>query len=122
MKSRWTDFLSSDGEKSWRNRDLEFEDIIKTKKDLMQRWHEGWDYAFGALNSLNEDDLKKTVYIRKEGHTVVDAINRQLTHYASHIGQIIYIGRMIKADQWQSLSIPKGKSVEFNKEKFAQAK
>ncbi|MDW7691451.1 DUF1572 family protein [Flammeovirgaceae bacterium SG7u.111] len=122
MKSRWTDFLIADGEKEWRNRDQEFESIIKTKEELLAKWDEGWKCLFDALDSVNKENFGTEVYIRNQSHTIVDAINRQLAHYSSHIGQIIFIGRMIKGSKWQSLSIPKGGSSEFNKAKFAKGK
>ena len=122
MKSRWTDFLHSDGEKSWRNRDSEFEAVISDKKNLVQLWEEGWNCLFGALNELSDKDLDRIVYIRNQGHRVVEAINRQLAHYAYHIGQIVFVGRMIRNDKWQSLSIPKGESKNFNKDKFSKQK
>jgi hypothetical protein len=115
MLSRWTNFLTEDGEKEWRDRDTEFETVIKTKDELLTKWNAGWDCVFNALNSLSEEDISKTIYIRKEPHNVGDAINRQLAHYSNHVGQIVYIGKMILDDQWNSLSIPKGNSKEFNK-------
>lgn len=121
MLSRWTDFLTSDGEKPWRKRDNEFEDEIKTRSDLIEYWDKGWKCVLDTLNSLTESDLEKTIYIRNQGHTVTDAINRQLAHYAYHIGQIVYIGKMY-SNKWDSLSIPKGKSNDFNTEKFAKPK
>lgn len=120
MLSRWTDFLNSDGEKEWRNRDQEFEDTIKTRGALLERWEEGWKCLFDALESISEDDLGRTVFIRNQGHTVVEAINRQLAHYAYHIGQIVFLGKLIKGSAWESLSIPKGESKEYNKLKFDQ--
>ncbi len=122
MKSRWTDFLSSDGEKSWRERDLEFESVISTKQELINKWDEGWKTLFEALDTVNKDNFETEIYIRNQSHSIVDAINRQLMHYAYHVGQIVYIGRMIKGDQWISLSIPKGKSAEFNQQKFSKGK
>lgn len=122
MKSRWTDFLTSDGEKTWRNREQEFEDVIKTRVELLEKWEDGWKCLFTALDSINEDNFSTDVYIRNQGHSIVEAVNRQLAHYAYHIGQIVYIGRMIKGSEWKSLSIPKGKSKEFNKEKFSKEK
>lgn len=95
MLSRWTNFLNEDGEKQWRNRDEEFENVIKTKEELLAKWNEGWKCLFGALNALTANDLNKTIYIRKEPLTVMDAINRQLAHYSSHVGQIILLGKMI---------------------------
>lgn len=116
MISRWTNFLTEDGEKKWRKRDKEFENQIKTKEEMEERWNTGWDCLFNALNSLTEDDLGKTVYIRKEPLTVTDAINRQLAHYSYHVGQIVFIGKMLKNDRWKSLSIPKGGSEIFNEQ------
>jgi len=122
MKSRWTEFLTADGEKEWRNRDLEFENIIKTKNELLNKWNEGWVCLFTALNSINEDNFNQEIYIRNQSHSIVEAINRQLAHYSYHIGQIVFLGRMIKGNSWISLSIPKGKSTEFNKDKFSKGK
>lgn len=122
MKSRWTDFLTSDGEKEWRERDQEFEDVVKTRAQLEERWTSGWNCLFEAVEKLNEDNLTGTVYIRNQGHTVVEAINRQLAHYAYHVGQIVFLGKMLKGTDWTSLSIPKGKSAEFNQKKFAKTK
>lgn len=122
MKSRWTDFLSSDGEKEWRERELEFESVIKTRSEMLEKWDEGWACLFEALDTVTEENADTKVYIRNQEHSITDAISRQLAHYSYHIGQIVYIGRMIKGDEWKSLSIPKGKSVEFNTKKFAQGK
>lgn len=122
MLSRWTDFLTTDGEKEWRNREGEFEADIKTRTELFEKWNEGWACVFDALDSINESNFDTTIYIRNMGHTIPEAINRQLAHYAYHIGQIVYIGRMIKNEKWQSLSIPKGKSKEYNAEKFSKPK
>lgn len=107
MRSRWTDFLTTDGEKSWRQRDAEFEPWIADRLTLVKTWEEGWDYLFNALDSLTTDDLAKVVTIRNQKHTVIDAINRQLAHYPYHIGQIVYIGKMLVDKDWESLSIPK---------------
>jgi Protein of unknown function (DUF1572) len=114
MLSRWTNFLAEDGEKEWRNRDDEFEIHDYTKQQLLDLWEKGWKCFFNALEGLNEDDLMKTVYIRKEPLSVIDAINRQLAHYPYHIGQIIYIARMIRDKNWKNLSIPKGDSQRNN--------
>ncbi len=122
MMSRWSDFLTSDGEKDSRNRDLEFEEVISSKKELILKWNEGWACLFEALNSVNQHNWETEVYIRNQGHTVIEAVNRQLTHYSYHIGQIVYIARMQKGDAWESLSIPKGNSTSYNKEKFSQEK
>ena len=118
MLSRWTDFLTSDGEKAWRNRDVEFENDIKTREELLAGWNRGWDCLFNALDSIKDGDWKKDIYIRNERHCIPDAINRQLAHYPYHIGQIVFIGKMVSGEAWHSLSIPKGKSELFNAEKF----
>jgi len=120
MLSRWTDFLTSDGEKEWRNRDQEFNDLVHTKEDLIANWEQGWACLFRALDELSESDLNRIIYIRNMGHTVMEAINRQLAHYPYHIGQVVFIGKMIQNENWQSLSIPKGNSSDYNKEKFAK--
>jgi hypothetical protein len=115
MLSRWTNFLTEDGEKDWRDRDSEFENVIKTKEELIRKWEQGWACVLNTLDSLTDEDLSKTIYIRKEPHNAVDAINRQLAHYSNHVGQIVYLGKMILNENWNSLSIPKGNSKEFNK-------
>ena len=122
MMSRWTDFRTSDGEKTWRNRDEEFDNDLKSIKDIKAKWDEGWRCLFEAITPLADMDLEQIVYIRNMGHTITEAINRQLAHYSYHIGQIVYIGRLSKADQWISLSIPKGKSTAYNREKFSKGK
>lgn len=113
MRSRWTDFLTSDGEKPDRNRDGEFVDDDMTRERLMTVWNEGWGLVFDALAGLAEADLERTVYIRGEPHTVIRAVVRQLVHYAHHVGQIAYIGKHRKGAAWESLSIPKGRSQEY---------
>ncbi|MDU8887268.1 DUF1572 family protein [Yeosuana sp. MJ-SS3] len=118
MLSRWTNFLTEDGEKEWRHRDQEFIDTYTTNEEMMASWESGWNVLFNAIKPLTVDDLERKVYIRDEEHSVIDAINRQLAHYAYHIGQIVFIGKLIKGDSWKSLSIPKGKSSEFNAGKF----
>lgn len=122
MLSRWTDLLTTDGEKEWRNRECEFEKNISSKQSLMNSWQEGWNCLFKTLHSLNEGDLQKEIFIRNQGHTVTEAINRQLAHYPYHVGQIVFIGKMLTNDKWHSLSIPKGQSDTFNAEKFAGPK
>ncbi|HMP92693.1 MAG TPA: DUF1572 family protein [Phnomibacter sp.] len=118
MLSRWTDFLTSDGEKDWRNRDAEFENDIHTKQEVLHKWQEGWSLFLQVLKTLNPHDLERTIYIRNEGHTVLEAINRQLAHYPYHVGQIVFVGKMW-AQHWHSLSIPKGQSKSYNDKKFA---
>jgi hypothetical protein len=114
MLSRWTNFLTEDGEKEWRQRDAEFGVHAHSKATLTDLWEKGWACFLGALGSLTEEDLLKTIYIRKEPLIVIDAINRQLAHYPYHVGQIVYIGRMLKDQQWKSLSIEPGRSAEYN--------
>ncbi|MEN9686769.1 MAG: hypothetical protein RLZZ28_2555 [Bacteroidota bacterium] len=113
MLSRWTNLLTEDGEKEWRKRDEEFEPLHHTRASVMALWEKGWSCLFGSLNSLTENDLQKTITIRTEPLTVYDAILRQLAHYPYHIGQIVYLGRLNKDKDWQSLSIPKGDSIHY---------
>lgn len=122
MLSRWTDFLTSDGEKEWRNRDDEFENTTETKEELIQLWNKGWDCLFNAINPLTDEQLTTIIYIRNEGHTVIEAINRQLAHYPYHIGQIVFYAKMLKNTNWNSLSIPKNKSNSYNADKFSKEK
>ncbi len=116
MLSRWTNFLAEDGEKSWRKRDAEFEVQNLSKQDLINLWDEGWRVFLETLDSLTENDLLKTITIRTQSLTVIDAINRQMAHYSYHVGQIVYLGRWMKEGEWQSLSIPKGSSQIYNHE------
>lgn len=122
MLSRWTNFLDEDGEKTWRNRDQEFIDSYNSKDELLEAWHTGWDCLFQAIRPLKESDLERIIFIRNQGHTVTEAINRQLAHYAYHIGQIVFLGKLNKGSEWQSLSIPKGNSENYNQEKFSKEK
>ncbi len=122
MLSRWTNFLTEDGEKVWRHRDLEFEDTYTSKKELIEDWNKGWHCLFEAITPLSESDLESIIYIRNQGHTVTEAINRQLAHYAYHMGQIVFLGKLLKGKNWQSLSIPKGDSSKYNAEKFSKEK
>ncbi|WP_057915874.1 DUF1572 domain-containing protein [Peribacillus muralis] len=116
MVSRWTNFLTSDGEKEYRNRDEEFLDDISSKSELTIVWEKGWQTLIDTLTGLSEQDLLKKIYIRGEGHSVIEAIERQMAHYAYHVGQIVYIGKQVKNKKWESLSIPKGKSEEHLKQ------
>ena len=118
MLSRWTNFLTEDGEKSWRQRDDEFVNSYQNKSDMIVAWEKGWACLFDALNSLDETQLEDLIYIRNQGHTITEAINRQLSHYSYHVGQLVFIGKMIKGKNWQSLSIPKNTSESYNKQKF----
>ncbi len=126
MRSRWTDFLTTDGEKEWRNRDEEFDDSHfhgnDNLEELMQLWNNGWDCFFNAINSLSAAQLETIIYIRNEGHTVIEAINRQLAHYPYHIGQIVFYAKMLKQTEWDSLSIPKNDSSKYNAAKFIKPK
>jgi Protein of unknown function (DUF1572) len=116
MHSRFTDFLTSDGEKPTRHRDQEFEIATNTSRDdLMRWWEEGWAVVFSTLDSLQPDDLMRTVHIRQEPHTVVQALNRALAHYAFHLGQIVFLAKHLRSSEWKTLSVPRGKSEEFNR-------
>ena len=122
MLSRFTDFLTTDGEKPWRNRDAEFINPFHNKAELIQRWNAGWDCLMRALNQLTTADLEQIVYIRNDGHTVAEAINRQLAHYPYHIGQLVFIAKMLQNDHWKTLSIARNKSTDYNDRKFSQDK
>ena len=122
MMSRFTDFLQSDGEKEWRNRDGEFENSIMNRKDVESMWEEGWTKVFEALDLSNHVDPNQLVYIRNQGHTIHEAMLRQMGHYAYHVGQIVYLSKMHSQEAWKSLSIPLGKSIEFNEKTFAKGK
>jgi hypothetical protein len=114
MRSRWTDFLASDGEKPSRNRDSEFADPPATREALLVFWEEGWSRLFSALEPLTDADLNRTITIRGEAHSVMQAVNRQLAHYPYHVGQIVLLSRHFANEKWESLSIPKNRSAEFN--------
>jgi hypothetical protein len=115
MRSRWTDFLNSDGEKPDRHRDTEFELEAEDRAAIQGRWEEGWRLVFSAVEPLAGEDLLRTVTIRREPHTIVEAVNRQLTHYGEHIGQIIFLAKHLKSSAWRTLSVPRGGSAAFNK-------
>jgi uncharacterized damage-inducible protein DinB len=119
MRSRWTDFLTSDGEKPDRQRDTEFVDPPSTREALLALWEEGWQCLLGTLETLSEQDLQRTVTIRGEAHSVMQAINRQVAHYSYHCGQIVFLAKHFKHDEWQSLSVPRRKSAEFNRRVLA---
>ncbi len=122
MLSRWSDFLNTDGEKPWRNREAEFEKAYADKRAMMEAWDEGWTCLFAALENIKQEELSKIIYIRNEGQSVLEAIQRQLAHYPHHVGQILYQAKTMKGNDFKSLSIPKGNSESFNKEKFEQEK
>lgn len=122
MRSRWTNFLTEDGEKEWRDRDNEFINSFTTKEEVIAYWEMGWQCLFNAINSLKDKDLESIVYIRNHGHTVTEAINRQLCHYAYHVGQIVFLGKLLLDDKWQTLSVAKGASKVYNAEKFSKEK
>ena len=115
LRSRWTDFLTTDGEKADRNRDTEFELIGDTREALMKFWEDGWQILFRSVEPLRVEDFSKTVNIRGEPHTIVEAINRQLTHYSYHIGQIVLLAKHFRSKEWRTLSVPKNRSAEFNR-------
>jgi hypothetical protein len=122
MLSRWTDFLTTDGEKETRNRDAEFENDVQSKETVLASWNKGWDCFLSALDRLQPEQLSQIIYIRNEGHTVIEAINRQLAHYPYHIGQIVFYAKQLKKSEWDSLSIPKNKSKSYNATKFEKEK
>jgi len=115
MRSRWTDFLTSDGEKPDRNRDTEFTDPPATRAALMELWEQGWNCLFGALEPLSDADLARTITIRGERHSAMQAINRQVAHYSYHCGQIVFLAKHFRSEQWKTLSVPRGKSTDFTK-------
>jgi uncharacterized damage-inducible protein DinB len=119
MRSRWTDFLTSDGEKPDRNRDMEFAASAATRADLMRSWNEGWDLVFAALEPLSDADMERKITIRSEPHSVMQAVNRQIAHYAYHVGQIVFLAKQFKASDWTSLSVPRNKSGDFNRKVLA---
>jgi uncharacterized damage-inducible protein DinB len=120
MRSRWTDFLNSDGEKADRKRDTEFEDPPATRAALMALWEQGWTYVFTALEPLSDADVERTVVIRGEPHSVMQAINRQIAHYSYHCGQIVFLAKHLQSRQWKALTVPRGKSEEFNQKVVAK--
>jgi len=124
MTSRWVNFLTEDGEKPWRRREAEFDNDILSRKELLQKWEDGWQALFAALNTIasKPELLDNIIYIRNQGHSVMEAVNRQLSHYPHHVGQLLYIGKMVCGKNWKSLSIPRGKSDAYNVEKFSKPK
>jgi len=119
MRSRWSDFLTTDGEKPDRNRDSEFVDAPTSREGLMKMWEDGWNRLFGALTPLTDGDLNRTVTIRGEPHSVMQAVNRQIAHYCSHIGQIIFLAKHLQSDNWKSLTVPRNRSADFNRRVLA---
>ncbi|HZQ20613.1 MAG TPA: DUF1572 domain-containing protein [Terriglobales bacterium] len=119
MRSRWTDFLTSDGEKADRNRDSEFAAPPETRKELLSIWNQGWERVFAALEPLSDSDLDRKVFIRNEAHSVMQAINRQIAHYSYHCGQIVFLAKHFKGSAWKSLTVPRNKSAEFNQRVLA---
>lgn len=122
MLSRWTNFLTEDGEKEWRNRDDEFLNTFTTKHEVIAHWEKGWNCLLNTINSLTSEDLEKIIYIRNQGHTVTEAIQRQLCHYSYHVGQLVFLGKTITNSNWKSLSIAKNSSENYNSTKFNQPK
>ena len=120
MRSRWTDFLTTDGEKPWRNRDQEFVDDYPDRKALQADWDHGWDLLQQVLADLSPDQLTEVIYIRNDGHTVAEAINRQLAHYSYHVGQIVLLAKQARGEEWTSLSIPRNASTVYNDRKFTR--
>ncbi|SHG96323.1 DUF1572 family protein [Flagellimonas flava] len=118
MLSRWTNFLTEDGEKTWRDREMEFEAPYASKPEMLAAWKNGWDCLFEALDSVNASNFNTKVKIRNQEHSIIEAVNRQLAHYSSHVGQLVFLGKMIKGKSWISLSIPKGGSEAFNRKMF----
>lgn len=114
LHSRWRDFLTTDGEKPDRDRDQEFEMIADTRESLLEFWDSGWETLFGSIESLTEEDFGTTIKIRGEPHTVIEAINRQLTHYSYHIGQIVFLAKHLKSTEWKTLSVPRNRSAQYN--------
>ena len=119
MRSRWTDFLTSDGEKPDRNRDTEFAAPPATRADIMRSWNEAWDLVFAALEPLSDADMERKITIRSEPHSVMQAVNRQIAHYAYHVGQIVFLAKQFKGRDWKSLSVPRNRSGEFNSKVLA---
>jgi hypothetical protein len=122
MLSRWTDFLTSDGEKEWRKRDEEFEHVLTDHLSVMQKWEQGWNCLISALQNLQPEQLEQTVLIRNEPHSIVEAVNRQLAHYPYHVGQIVLLAKELRGPGFKSLSIPRNQSEEFNRQKSAGLK
>ncbi|PKH51930.1 hypothetical protein CXF68_15075 [Tenacibaculum sp. Bg11-29] len=122
MRSRWTNFLTEDGEKEWRNRDDEFVNSFTSKEEVVAYWEMGWKCLFDALNTITIQNSDTIVYIRNQGHTITEAINRQLCHYSYHIGQIVFLSKLLLGDNWQTLSVAKGTSKEYNAQKFNKEK
>ncbi len=122
MLSRWTNFRTEDGEKEWRHRDTEFENPSKTKAGMLNEWEKGWKCLFDAITPLEENNLSEIIYIRNQGHTIIETINRQLCHYSYHVGQIVSTAKMIKNENWKTLSIAKNKSSNYNQGKFSKGK
>ena len=116
MRSRWTGFLTTDGEKPDRRRDVEFIDPPPTRRDLMEAWEDGWKRLFETLESLSEEDLKRTITIRGEAHSVMQAVNRQVAHYGLHVGQIVLLAKHFAGSGWKPVSVPRGQSAEFNRQ------
>lgn len=121
-RSRWTNFRTEDGEKPWRNRDQEFEDTFESKEEVLEYWEIGWEILFASLCSIRENELNHIIYIRNETHTILDAVLRNLAHVSYHVGQIVQLSREYAGENWKSLTIPPGKTEEYNKEKFSKEK
>lgn len=120
MMSRWTDFFTTDGEKESRDRDREFEEVIRTKAEMLDYWEKGWACLFSAVDSIDSTNINQPIYIRQQEHSIIEALNRQMMHYAYHVGQIVFIGLQSKGKNWKSLSIPRGASQKFNELKSSR--
>lgn len=122
MLSRWTNFKTTDGEKPWRQRDVEFDTVMLSREQILKMWEEGWGCLFQALDTVTDEELGQIIYIRNDGLSILEAINRQIAHYSYHVGQIVYVSKMHSSNNWVSLSIPRNKSEEYNSGKFANEK
>lgn len=122
MISRWTNFRTEDGEKPWRNREKEFNDDIESRKELLEYWEKGWNTLFESLTSIGKDEINDIIYIRNEGHTILEAVERHLAHVAYHTGQIVMLAKWMRGESWETLTIPKGKTEKFNQQKFSKPK
>lgn len=122
MISRWTNFRTEDGEKPWRNRDEEFNDDLESRKEMLEYWEEGWNILFDSLNSVGDDEINDIIYIRNEGHTILEAVERHLAHIAYHTGQIVMLAKWMRGESWETLTIPKGETERFNQQKFNKPK
>lgn len=122
LNSTWTNFRTEDGEKPWRNREIEFIDTFNNRDEIILNWNKGWDTLFDALESIKKEEMNQIIYVRNEGHTILDGLVKSLAHVAYHTGQIVQIAKYYAGDEWQTLSIPKGKTAEYNEKMFNKEK